>query len=123
MRLAKTSESRKSLAPRAIELMLRASSPGNIRKLANVVERAHALSVGPVIGARLIADALGESVEQVVSYKDAKHEFTRQYLCQLLTISQDNVSAAARIARRDRSDFYKLLARHSIDPQGFKLNI
>jgi two-component system, NtrC family, response regulator GlrR len=42
-RVGATSDPRKSLAPRAIESLLRASWPGNIRQLANVIKRAHAL--------------------------------------------------------------------------------
>jgi len=30
------------------------------------------------------------------------------------------VSQAARLAQRNRTDFYKLLARHGIEPESFK---
>jgi two-component system response regulator GlrR len=39
---------------------------------------------------------------------------------QLLKSSHGNVARAARIAQRNRTEFYKLLARHSLEPGLFK---
>jgi two-component system response regulator GlrR len=39
---------------------------------------------------------------------------------QLLKVTQGNVSQAARLAKRNRTDFYKLLARHGVEPEDFK---
>ncbi len=44
----------------------------------------------------------------------------RNYLLQLLQTTRGNVSQAARLAQRNRTEFYKLLARHDINPQSFK---
>lgn len=110
----------KVFAPKSMELLIAAKWPGNIRELSNVIERAHALTAGNVIGARTVRDALGDEETQIVPFKRAREEFTRQYLCQLLATCQGNVSAASRMAERDRSDFYKLLARHAIDPKDYK---
>ncbi|TLY86013.1 MAG: two-component system response regulator GlrR, partial [Gammaproteobacteria bacterium] len=49
-----------------------------------------------------------------------RDEFTRSYLSQILQITGGNVSQAARLARRNRTDFYKLLARHQLTPEEFK---
>jgi two-component system response regulator GlrR len=51
---------------------------------------------------------------------DARDEFTRNYLSQILQITMGNVSQAARLAKRNRTDFYKLLARHELNPDAFK---
>ena len=50
----------------------------------------------------------------------ARDEFAHNYLSQLLQITRGNVSQAARLAKRNRTDFYKLLARHQVDPAAFK---
>jgi two-component system response regulator GlrR len=42
------------------------------------------------------------------------------YLVQLLKMTHGNVTNAARIAKRNRSDFYTLLNRHQIEPSLFK---
>ena len=47
-------------------------------------------------------------------------EFTRGYLTQLLQITKGNVSQAARLAKRNRTDFYALLGRHQLEPAAFK---
>jgi two-component system response regulator GlrR len=39
---------------------------------------------------------------------------------QLLQITQGNVSQAARMAKRNRTDFYKLLTKHELKPEEFK---
>jgi two-component system response regulator GlrR len=54
------------------------------------------------------------------SLKEAKQRFEREYILKLLKITGGNVSQAARLARRNRTEFYKLLHRHSVDPGSFK---
>ena len=44
----------------------------------------------------------------------------RNYLVQILQITGGNVSQAARLAKRNRTDFYKLLSRHQLSPDEFK---
>ena len=51
---------------------------------------------------------------------EARDEFTRSYLSQILQITGGNVSQAARLAKRNRTDFYKLLGRHQLTPEEFK---
>lgn len=110
----------KVYAPEATEMLVRASWPGNIRQLANVVERNMALSTSRVIPAKLVRKSLGDSLGNLPSLQRARDEFMRSYLVRLLQITEGNVSRAARLAERNRSDFYKLLNRHHIDPGEFK---
>ncbi len=119
-RFADSALTRKRVAPKALELLAAAPWPGNVRELANVVEQLVALTPGPLIGARAVAATLGRNPAALPSYREARADFTRRYLAQLLSLCEGNVSAAARIAARDRSDFYKLLARHDIDPRQYK---
>ena len=118
--LCRSDANRKSFAPKALELLIAAPWPGNVRQLGNVIEQCHALATGRVIGVRTVAAALGSPVLKVQTFKAARDQFTHEYLSQLLTSCAGNVSSAARLAERNRSDFYKLLARHNIDPSDFK---
>jgi two-component system response regulator GlrR len=107
-------------APEAMELMVAADWPGNVRQLANTVEQNVALSTGVVISAEQVRASLGGESPRLPSMAEARAAFTRDYLVRLLKISGGNVSEAARLAQRNRSEFYKLLARHQVDPADFK---
>jgi len=111
---------RKVYAPEAMELLVAADWPGNIRQLFNVVEQNVALSASPVIGLALVQKALGGESGALPSFNEARDEFTRNYLIQLMQITQGNVAQAARLAKRNRTDLYKLLNRHEVEPANFK---
>ncbi len=113
-------QERKVYAPEAVEMLVTAEWPGNIRQLSNVVRQNVALSRSPVISAELVQQSLGEHAGKLLSFTDARDEFTRNYLTQILQITQGNVSQAARLAKRNRTDFYKLLSRHELNPDQFK---
>lgn len=117
----------KVYAPEAMALLASADWPGNIRQLANVVERNVALTRSRVIPVEQVRKALGErgggdeaAYRWLPPLKEAQDAFTRDYLVQLLTITDGNVSRSARLARRNRTEFYKLLDRHEIQPSRFK---
>ena len=114
-------QERKVYAPEAVEMLVTAEWPGNIRQLYNVVRQNVALSRSPVISAELVQQSLGEHAGKLLSFSDARDEFTRNYLSQILQITMGNVSQAARLAKRNRTDFYKLLARHDLNPDQFKI--
>jgi len=113
-------QERKVYAPEAVEMLVTAEWPGNIRQLYNVVRQNVALSRSPVISGELVQQSLGEHASKLASFSDARDEFTRNYLSQILQITMGNVSQAARLAKRNRTDFYKLLARHDLNPDSFK---
>ena len=112
-----------ALAPDALELMLAASWPGNVRQLFNVVEQTVALSMTQLVPASLVQRALQQAAANLSSLDEAKRRFERDYLVQLLKMTRGNVSQAARLAKRNRSDFYSLLARHELDPGQFKSSV
>ena len=113
-------QERKVYAPEAVEMLVTAEWPGNIRQLYNIVRQNVALSRSPVISGELVQQSLGEHAGKLLSFSDARDEFTRNYLSQILQITMGNVSQAARLAKRNRTDFYKLLARHDLNPDQFK---
>jgi len=119
-RLSAETGIRKIYAPEAVELLATADWPGNVRQLANVVRQNVALSQTPIIPVELVQQSLGGTPGRMVSFDEARDEFTRSYLSQILQITGGNVSQAARLAKRNRTDFYKLLGRHQLTPEDFK---
>jgi two-component system response regulator GlrR len=117
---AESSTERKVYAPEAVELLVASQWPGNIRQLYNVVRQNVALSPARIITTEQVRNALGEQANALPSFSQARDEFTRNYLSQLLQITGGNVSQAARLAKRNRTDFYKLLARHQLNSEQFK---
>jgi len=74
----------------------------------------------PIIPVELVQQSLGGGRSLQPTFDEARDEFTRSYLSQILQITAGNVSQAARLAKRNRTDFYKLLARHQLTPEEFK---
>ncbi|KAB2841630.1 MAG: two-component system response regulator GlrR, partial [Burkholderiales bacterium] len=117
---AKYNKKINGFAAEAAEALVRAPWPGNVRQLFNVVEKCVALSTTPIVPLSLVERALSRPSEDLESFDDARRAFERDYLLQLLKITGGNVTQAARVAKRNRSDFYTLLNRHQIDPALFK---
>jgi two-component system, NtrC family, response regulator GlrR len=107
-------------SPEAMEMLLSSSWPGNVRQLMNVVERCVVLGTTPLVSSVLVYDAMHREEEQLVSFEEARKSFERDYLVRVLKISGGNVTQAARLAKRNRTEFYKLLQRYQLDPSVFK---
>jgi two-component system response regulator GlrR len=103
-----------------MDAMLSASWPGNIRQLYNVVEQSVALSTTSLIPVSLVQRALRSEPEKMPAFAEARNQFEREYLTQLLQITHGNVTRAAQIAKRNRTEFYKLLKKHHLEPSQFK---
>ncbi|REL28791.1 response regulator [Thalassotalea euphylliae] len=104
----------------AMELLITAPWPGNIRQLENVIEQSIALATEPLISEQLISNALRNKPSELPSFAQARDQFERDYLAKLLRLTNGNVTQAARIAQRNRSEFYKLLNRHHLTPEAFR---
>jgi two-component system response regulator GlrR len=109
-----------SFAPEALELLGKARWPGNVRQLYNVVEQSVALCPTEVIPAVFVEQAIQVEMHEMTSFEDARKRFERDYLTRLMKLTQGSVSQAARLARRNRTEFYKLLQRHGIEAAMFK---
>jgi two-component system response regulator GlrR len=119
--LARQSGHRQVLAPEALELLMVCDWPGNVRQLQTLLQHAASLATGPVISAELVQRALGSgTMAQVSTFDQARDEFMRNYLVQLLQITRGNVTQAAKLAGRNRTDFYKLLGRFGLQSEEFK---
>jgi two-component system response regulator GlrR len=110
----------KRITPEVMRILVDAAWPGNVRQLYNVVENAFALATSSFITEDLLHDAIKQHQKKIVPLSEARRQFEQQYLIKLLKTTQGNVSEAARIANRNRTDFYKLLNRHHIIPALFK---
>jgi two-component system response regulator GlrR len=110
----------RGFSPEAMEAMLSAPWPGNVRQLYNVVEQSVALSTTPLIPVSLVQRALRGESSEMPAFAEARSEFERDYLTRLLQITHGNVTRAAGIAKRNRTEFYKLLQKHHLNPAQFK---
>ncbi len=110
----------RSFSTDAMKCLMAASWPGNVRQLVNVIEQCVALSPAPVISEALIQQALEGENTVLPTFVEARSQFELNYLRKLLQIAKGNVTHAARMAGRNRTEFYKLLARHELDASDFK---
>jgi two-component system response regulator GlrR len=111
---------RLAFAPDAMQLLVSAPWPGNVRQLLNVIEQAVALASTEVIPESLVRQALDAGDTVLTPLDEARRAFERDYLVRILKITAGNVTKAARLAGRNRTEFYRLLERHSLEPGMFK---
>ncbi len=110
----------RSFSTDAMKRLIAASWPGNVRQLVNVIEQCVALSSAPVIGEALVEQALEGENTVLPTFAEARNQFELNYLRKLLQITKGNVTQAARLAGRNRTEFYKLLGRHELEANDFK---
>ena len=107
-------------APDALTALVAAPWPGNVRQLVNVVEQVCALATAPLVPLSLVQRALRVPSLEALSYNEAKQRFERDYLIQLLRLTDGNVADAARLADRNRTEFYRLLQKYELTPALFR---
>ena len=103
----------------ALERLREHSWPGNDRELREQIRAAVRLARGEEIG---VDDLLlgPDSGDDVPSFRDAKRKFERDYVARVLRLCKGNISRAARIAKKDRKDFYDVMRRNQINPAEFR---
>ncbi|KGB00329.1 MULTISPECIES: two-component system response regulator GlrR [Leclercia] len=104
----------------AMKRLMTAGWPGNVRQLVNVIEQCVALTSSPVISDALVEQALEGENTALPTFVEARNQFELNYLRKLLQITKGNVTHAARMAGRNRTEFYKLLSRHELEANDFK---
>jgi two-component system response regulator GlrR len=100
--------------------MMSAPWPGNIRQLLNVVEQVAVLSSTPVISEQLVIRALRGKTADLPPLAKAHQQFEQDYLIRLLQLTEGNVTRAAELAKRNRTEFYKLLNKHHLEAAAFR---
>jgi two-component system, NtrC family, response regulator GlrR len=107
-------------APEALEMLVAADWPGNIRQLHNVLAQCCALCTASTIPASLVARALGDKPAGIQPLVEARTSFERDYLIALLKLTRGQVSEVARLAGRNRTEVYRLLERHGLTAAFFR---
>jgi len=102
--------------PAAMQKLMLYSWPGNVRELENVIEKVVVLTNQDMITPDLLPTSTESTEGQVKPLTEAKEEFERNYLKEVLQLTGGNISRAAQIAARYRADFYKLLKKHGLHP-------
>jgi two-component system response regulator GlrR len=124
----------KGLTPEAVRKLMLHDWPGNVRELENTIEYAVALTRNDVLTEDYILQgkALREhgnnggdekspvAGDSLRTLKDARDAFERDYLIQVLALTEGNVSQAAKLAGKYRADFYDLLKKHDLKADEFK---
>jgi len=112
----------KGLSTEAMELLVSYEWPGNVRQLKNVTEHVCTFSTTPLIPVNLVENALQEKQTSAsLSFNDAKKNFERDYLIKILQLTNGKVTEAAKLAKRNRTEFYRLLDRHELKAAQFKI--
>ncbi len=78
------------------------------------------MSIKDVITEDLILPAQEMEKEGLQPLKNAKEDFEKDYLIQLIGLTQGNVTQAAKLAGKYRADLYELLKKHNLKPTDFK---
>jgi len=118
---AKMKKGSKNLSPSAMQKLMLYSWPGNIRELENTVECAVAMCTKTNVTEEFIIIPESKTKEiSLMTFKEAKEDFEKNYLMQLLEISRGNISKAAELAGKYRSDIYELLEKHRLSLNDFR---
>ena len=124
----------KGLTPEALRKLMLHDWPGNVRELENTVEYSVAMTQKEFVteeyilqgkmsfsdGAQAVNDKPPVSDDALRPLKDARDAFERDYLVQVLSMTDGNVSQAAKLAGKYRADFYDLLKKHELKADDFK---
>jgi len=103
-----------------LQKMMFYSWPGNVREMENTVECAVAMARTDLITEDLILPSEDSEEGGLRPFKEAKQGFERNYIIELMELTQGNVSKAATLAGKYRADLYDLLKKYDIDPADFR---
>jgi two-component system response regulator GlrR len=110
----------KGISAYALQKLLSYSWPGNVRELENSIEYAVAMTSQEVVGEDMIIQTKGIEEDKLKPLKEAKNEFEKSYISNILALTRGNVSKAAELAGKYRGDLYDLLKKHGLNPSDFK---
>ncbi len=113
-------QNKKKFSPDAIKYLVSMPWPGNVRQLINVIDLCATLSKNKNIPLSLVKTAVHDDPVHMQTLKESKQAFERGYLLSVLRITHGHVANAAKIAGRNRTEFYKLLNQYNIEPATFR---
>jgi DNA-binding NtrC family response regulator len=110
----------RAFSEEAMQSLLAHDWPGNVRELENVVARATALTEREVIECDDLDLPRSRKGRRRTSFREAKAEFERAYIEDLLLAHSGNITRAAQAAHKNRRAFWELIRKHHIDANSFK---
>ncbi|MFT6407264.1 MAG: two-component system response regulator GlrR [Arenicella sp.] len=109
-----------SLANKALQQILSNQWPGNVRQLTSVVRQCARLCRTKVVSAALVKSRLTNPTFQTQSLSSAHRDFERNYVTEVLKATNGNVTLASAMAKRNRTEFHRLLNKHKIEAKSFR---
>ena len=116
----KNRKNQKHFAPAALDYLSDLKWPGNIRQLMNTVELCATICRGNIIPVSIVKKANQEKPVHMQTLREVKQECEKKYLVSVMRVTHGQVANAARIAGRNRTEFYKLLNQHDLNPADFR---
>lgn len=111
----------KGILPSALQKLMLYHWPGNVRELENTIEYAVVMTTQDVISEEFIIFTDSRHVrDQFKPFKEAKKDFEKQYLTQLLNYAKGNITKASKLAGKYRADLYNLIKKYHLRPEDFK---
>jgi two-component system response regulator GlrR len=110
----------RGFTPAAMHRLMVYSWPGNVRELENAVEKAVVMSRQDMVTPDFLPTVGVSSDIGLKPLTEAKEEFERSYLRNVLQMTGGNISRAAQFAGRYRADFYKMLKKYGLHPSMLK---
>lgn len=130
----KLNRSIRGITPEALDALGQYDWPGNVRELRNVLERIAILEDPKLIRIEHLPMEIAKRVDTPLGMEDsltrlpyhiAKGQmiqtFERRYLLGLLQRFEGNISRCSEAAAIDRSSLHRLLKKHRIDPNTFRV--
>jgi two-component system response regulator GlrR len=110
----------RGFTPAALQRLVTNPWPGNVRELENAVEKAVVMCRQDMITPDLLPSVGLAPDSALKPLTEAKEEFEKTYLKNVLQLTGGNISRAAQFAGRYRADFYKMLKKYGLHPSSGK---
>lgn len=110
----------RGFSPSVLEKLMLHSWPGNVRELENTIECAVAMSASDIITEDLVFPMEKRCKISPKPLKEAKSNFEKQYIIEVLELAHGNVTRASKLANKYRADFYKLMKKYDIKSEDFR---
>lgn len=112
---------RKQLSEAALEHLMSYSWPGNVRELRNFVERVYILTPGDFVDvhdlkfAGLSSSEAAEGEEGVMTFREARSRFEKEFLIKKIAENEGNISKTAEAIGLERSYLHRKIKAYGIE--------
>jgi two-component system response regulator GlrR len=110
----------RGFTPAALNRLVTNPWPGNVRELENAIEKAAVMTRQDMVTPDLLPSTGTSPDAPLKPLTEAKEEFEKTYLKNVLQLTGGNISRAAQFAGRYRADFYKMLKKYGLHPSTTK---